>query len=86
MQKEVLNIEGISFKTNGEGLPGTNQRAGHLLAGGTISSANSTLVKALVGTYDAIAPGFDTLALHTDGGGVWAAGCAIGHLRAAEMK
>lgn len=65
-------------------LPGTIQRARHFLAGGTISATDATLIKPLVRTNDTITPSFDTLALDTNCGGVWAAGCAISHLGVAE--
>lgn len=65
-------------------LPGAIQRARHLLAGRTISSTDAALIKPPAGADDAVASGLDTLALNAHCGGVWAAGCAVGHLEAAE--
>lgn len=67
-------------------VPGTLQRARHFLAGRSVSSTHGALIKAPAGADDAIASRLDTLALNTDGGGVWAAGRAVSHLWAAERR
>lgn len=65
-------------------LPGTLQRARHFLAGRAISTAHTALIKAPARADNTITSSLDTLALNTHCGGVWAAGCAVGHLGAAE--
>ncbi|KAF3857242.1 hypothetical protein F7725_009101 [Dissostichus mawsoni] len=62
-------------------LPGTLQRAGHFLAGRSVSSTHSTLIEAPVGADDTITPGLHTLALDTHRGGVWAAGGPVSVLQ-----
>lgn len=67
-------------------IPRFSKCSRYFLAGGTISSTDSTFVKLLVGTYDTITAGLDTLALDAYGGGVGTTWSTIGDLHRAKRK